>query len=137
MRACPSRDRCQARCQYQTNSGRMCQSWTEQTPQSHGYIPDWFPDAHLGDHNFCRNPDGDSTIWCASSKYLGYCLFFASRIEQFEQARAVASVGLIRTDSLFFSMVERLHLTRLRQKQDTFSKQSNLFSSTDTHLAEG
>jgi hypothetical protein len=54
-------------CQYQTNSGRMCQSWTEQTPQSHGYIPDWFPDAHLGDHNFCRNPDGDSTIWCLTT----------------------------------------------------------------------
>merc|ERR1719428_1057670 len=54
-------------CQYQTKSGRMCQSWTEQTPQSHGYIPDWFPDAHLGDHNFCRNPDGDSTIWCLTT----------------------------------------------------------------------
>jgi uncharacterized protein YegL len=51
-------------CQYQTDSGRVCQTWTEQLPQEHGYIPEWYPDGHLGDHNFCRNPDGDSTIWC-------------------------------------------------------------------------
>jgi len=54
-------------CQYKTNSGRVCQVWTEQTPQSHSYIPDWYPDGHLGDHNFCRNPDGDSTIWCITT----------------------------------------------------------------------
>jgi hypothetical protein len=51
-------------CQYQTESGRVCQTWTAQTPQEHGYVPDWYPEAHIGDHNFCRNPDGDSTIWC-------------------------------------------------------------------------
>merc|ERR1719353_305040 len=54
-------------CQYQTQSGYTCQNWLEQTPQSHGYIPDWYPDGHLGDHNFCRNPDGDSTIWCITT----------------------------------------------------------------------
>merc|ERR1719207_149704 len=54
-------------CQYQTVSGYMCQNWLEQTPQSHSYIPDWYPDGHLGDHNFCRNPDGDSTIWCITT----------------------------------------------------------------------
>merc|ERR1719389_983192 len=41
-----------------------CQDRTEQYPHSHSFIVDWYPDAHLGDHNFCRNPDGDSTIWC-------------------------------------------------------------------------
>merc|ERR1719160_927168 len=51
-------------CQYQTESGRVCQTWTAQSPQEHGYVPDWYPEAHIGDHNFCRNPDGDSTIWC-------------------------------------------------------------------------
>merc|ERR1719238_2125928 len=51
-------------CQYQTDAGRVCQKWSEQMPQEHSYLPDWFPEAHLGDHNFCRNPDGDSTIWC-------------------------------------------------------------------------
>jgi len=54
-------------CQYQTNSGRVCQKWTDQMPQEHSYLPDWFPEAHLGDHNFCRNPDGDSTIWCLTT----------------------------------------------------------------------
>jgi hypothetical protein len=54
-------------CQYQTVSGYMCQNWLEQSPQSHSYIPEWYPDGHLGDHNFCRNPDGDSTIWCITT----------------------------------------------------------------------
>merc|ERR1719324_83924 len=54
-------------CQYQTVSGYTCQNWLEQTPQSHSYIPEWYPDGHLGDHNFCRNPDGDSTIWCITT----------------------------------------------------------------------
>ena len=65
-------------CQYQTNSGYMCQNWLEQSPQSHSYIPEWYPDGHLGDHNFCRNPDGDSTIWCAFALRLAVC--FASKI---------------------------------------------------------
>jgi hypothetical protein len=54
-------------CQYKTNSGYLCQNWIQQSPQQHMYIPDFFPDAHLGDHNFCRNPDGDSTIWCITT----------------------------------------------------------------------
>merc|ERR1719201_338761 len=54
-------------CQYQTVSGYTCQNWLEQTPQSHGYVPDWYPDGKLGNHNFCRNPDGDSTIWCITT----------------------------------------------------------------------
>merc|ERR1719191_664264 len=54
-------------CQYKTNSGYLCQNWMQQSPQQHMYIPDFFPDAHLGDHNFCRNPDGDSTIWCITT----------------------------------------------------------------------
>merc|ERR1719183_3416916 len=54
-------------CQYQTQSGYTCQNWLAQTPQSHSYIPDWYPDGHLGDHNFCRNPDGDSMIWCITT----------------------------------------------------------------------
>jgi hypothetical protein len=54
-------------CQYQTQSGYTCQNWLAQTPQSHSYVPDWYPDGHLGDHNFCRNPDGDSTIWCITT----------------------------------------------------------------------
>jgi hypothetical protein len=54
-------------CQYKTQSGYLCQNWMQQSPQQHMYIPDFFPDANLGDHNFCRNPDGDSTIWCITT----------------------------------------------------------------------
>merc|ERR1719194_285494 len=54
-------------CQYQTKSGYMCQNWLAQSPQWHSYIPNWYPDGHLGDHNFCRNPDGDTTIWCITT----------------------------------------------------------------------
>merc|ERR1719313_2965925 len=54
-------------CQYKTQSGYMCQNWLAQSPQWHSYIPDWYPDGHLGDHNFCRNPDGDTTIWCITT----------------------------------------------------------------------
>jgi len=51
-------------CQYQTDSGRICQNWEESSPHDHSYTAYYFPDGHLGNHNFCRNPDGDSTIWC-------------------------------------------------------------------------
>jgi uncharacterized protein YegL len=51
-------------CQSTTRSGYSCQRWIEQTPHGHRFLPQRFPDSHIGDHNFCRNPDGDSTIWC-------------------------------------------------------------------------
>jgi len=43
-------------CQDRTRDGLTCQKWSEQYPHSHSFIVDWYPDAHLGDHNFCRNP---------------------------------------------------------------------------------
>jgi len=51
-------------CQTATKSGLACQRWSEQYPHSHSFLFEWYPSAHLGDHNFCRNPDGDTTIWC-------------------------------------------------------------------------
>jgi hypothetical protein len=51
-------------CQSYTTSGRPCQKWSDQYPQKHSFIESWYSDRHLGDHWFCRNPDGDTTIWC-------------------------------------------------------------------------
>lgn len=51
-------------CQHVTQSGIQCQSWTAQLPASHNRIPDNYPGAGLGSHSFCRNPDGESGIWC-------------------------------------------------------------------------
>jgi hypothetical protein len=54
-------------CQSYTVSGRACQKWSEQYPQKHSFVSSWYSERHLGDHYFCRNPDGDSTIWCYTS----------------------------------------------------------------------
>lgn len=51
-------------CQSHTTSGAPCQKWTSQTPHSHSSTPANFPGKGLGDHDYCRNPDGEPTIWC-------------------------------------------------------------------------
>merc|ERR1719213_512717 len=51
-------------CQSVTDSGRVCQAWYEQFPHSHSFTPAWYQAQHIGNHNFCRNPDGEATIWC-------------------------------------------------------------------------
>ena len=50
--------------QNRTRSGRICQKWTSQSPQKHSRTPEKYPNKGLGDHNFCRNPDGGPSIWC-------------------------------------------------------------------------
>ena len=40
-----------------TVSGRTCQKWSVQTPHTHGRTDQ-------GDHNYCRNPDGEAGAWC-------------------------------------------------------------------------
>lgn len=38
-------------CQDRTVSGRTCQNWQTQKPQSHAFVKSWFPTAHLGDQD--------------------------------------------------------------------------------------
>lgn len=47
-----------------TISGKSCQKWTEQFPHIHSRTPENYPNAGLGDHNYCRNPDGEDRAWC-------------------------------------------------------------------------
>lgn len=54
-----------------TKSGLTCQKWTEQSPQSHTRTPANFPNAGLGDHNYCRNPDLEIAAWCYTTSPTG------------------------------------------------------------------
>lgn len=63
-------------CRTTTRTGRTCQKWTLQSPHRHSRTPQNYPNKGLGDHNYCRNPDGGSTIWCytrSPSKRWEYC----------------------------------------------------------------
>ena len=50
--------------QNKTISNKLCQNWSDQKPHSHDINNKTFPDKGLGEHNYCRNPDGENTIWC-------------------------------------------------------------------------
>jgi len=50
-----------------TIHGFQCQNWTSQTPHSHFFTPDRYPDYDLADPrwpNGCRNMNGRATAWC-------------------------------------------------------------------------
>ena len=51
-------------CQNKTRTGKTCQKWTSQSPHRHSRTPGRYRGKGLGNHNYCRNPDGESTIWC-------------------------------------------------------------------------
>eukprot|EP00579_Thalassiosira_antarctica_P016756 CAMPEP_0201945702 /NCGR_PEP_ID=MMETSP0903-20130614/54036_1 /ASSEMBLY_ACC=CAM_ASM_000552 /TAXON_ID=420261 /ORGANISM="Thalassiosira antarctica, Strain CCMP982" /LENGTH=734 /DNA_ID=CAMNT_0048488773 /DNA_START=231 /DNA_END=2435 /DNA_ORIENTATION=+ len=43
-----------------------CQRWDSQSPHSHEYTPQSYPDKGLENNNYCRNPNGSTTpkAWC-------------------------------------------------------------------------
>ena len=62
-------------CQATTRSGYTCQAWSSQSPHRHSRTPANYPNSGL-DSNYCRNPDGEPSIWCYttdSSKRWEYC----------------------------------------------------------------
>ena len=50
-------------CQSRTRSGAVCQRWDSQSPETHDRTHENYPNSGLND-NYCRNPDGEDTIWC-------------------------------------------------------------------------
>ncbi|CAH1256173.1 LPA [Branchiostoma lanceolatum] len=46
-----------------TVTGKTCQRWADQTPQSHRYRPDKYASYGL-DKNYCRNPSSTKAPWC-------------------------------------------------------------------------
>lgn len=55
--------------QNHARNGRTCQRWTSQSPNGHSRTPQNYPNFGLGNHNYCRNPDGEPDIWCYTTPH--------------------------------------------------------------------
>ena len=58
-------------CQTKTRAGYTCQRWDVQSPHGHATwnTPQTNPNDGLENNNYCRNPDGEPTIWCYTTSH--------------------------------------------------------------------
>ena len=54
--------------QQYTIDGLKCEAWDSTRAQKWSYTAETFPEGNLGSHNYCRNPAGDSMLWCITSE---------------------------------------------------------------------
>lgn len=58
----------------ETRGGTPCERWTGPTATAEGATPSDYPDAGLGDHAYCRNPDHRLAPYCYTADGVGdYC----------------------------------------------------------------
>ena len=67
--------------QQYTIDGLKCEAWDSTRAQKWSYTAETFPEGNLGSHNYCRNPAGDTMLWCitseiseATKKYWNWCV---------------------------------------------------------------
>ncbi|XP_070533379.1 uncharacterized protein [Ptychodera flava] len=54
---------------HHTSYGSVCQNWAKQTPHSHSFFTgEEVIDNGIGNHSYCRNPDGANRPWCYTTK---------------------------------------------------------------------
>ncbi|XP_070545633.1 plasminogen-like [Ptychodera flava] len=52
---------------FVTSKGDLCENWSSLDPSKFKVTPSTVPGKGLGDHNYCRNPNGETTPWCYTS----------------------------------------------------------------------
>ena len=79
-----------------TTQGYTCQNWTSQSPHNHSRTDRNFPNRGIGNHNYCRNPDGEHRIWCYTTNP-GYRYDFCTNQQAyplFDKSEAITTTRL-------------------------------------------